>query len=311
MGAVRRKLRQHLTRISRRLFLAGDRVGIHAMPAHYYSPVASRRWMRRNETRWRRPASLRGIEWDLDLQAAWVADVSRYVAEIPLRVVHERSEPVGGFRYGPIEAQMLYCFVRHQAPGRIVEIGSGSTTMLMAEAAGRNAAEDRERARIMAIDPYAHPGLLGLPGVEVRRTDALDLEPDDLGLGANDLLFIDSTHAVKTGSEVPHLYLDLIPALPPDVWIHVHDIYLPYLYSSQVYERFFDWQETTLVAALLTGNPGLEVKACLSALHHERPAALRSAFPDYRPRPMSRGIDMSPGGDFPASLWLQTAPVDR
>ena len=66
---------------------------------------------------------------------------------------------------------------------------------------------------------------------------------------------MDSTHAVRTGSELSHIYLELIPRLKPGVVIHIHDIYLPYLFAPDIYDSMFDWQETTLVAALLTGNP--------------------------------------------------------
>jgi hypothetical protein len=177
----------------------------------------------------------------------------------------------------------------------------------MTDAARRNVAEGRGRTQITAIDPYAHRGLSDLADVEVLRTDALDISASDVHLEANDLLFIDSTHTVRTGSEVPHLYLELIPALPSGVWVHVHDIYLPFLYSSRIYDSFFDWQETTLVAALLTNNDAIDVMACMSALHHARPDVLRSVFPEYRPKPTSEGIVMSKGGHFPASLWLRTA----
>jgi predicted O-methyltransferase YrrM len=238
-----------------------------------------------------------------------MTEMAGYVPEVPLHELYERSERVGGFRYGPIEAQFLYCFVRRQAPRRIVEVGSGSTTLLMVEAVRRNVAEDRGGTRVTAIDPYAHHSLSNLSDVEVLRIDALDISSSELQLEANDLLFIDSTHTVRTGSEVPHLYLELVPTLPPGVWIHVHDIYLPFLYSSQVYDSSFDWQETTLVAALLTNNDAIGVMACMSALHHARPEVLRSVFPEYRPKPMSEGIATSKEGHFPSSLWLRTTEV--
>ncbi len=113
-----------------------------------------------------------------------------------------------------------------------------------------------------------------------------------LSLGAGDLLFIDSTHVVRTGSELAHIYLELIPRLQPGVVIHIHDIYLPYLYSPDIYESMFDWQETTLVAALLTGNPGLRVLA-LSVRAVPRPAgSAGGGLPRVRPlrdRRRSRG----------------------
>jgi hypothetical protein len=128
-------------------------------------------------------------------------------------------------------------------------------------------------------------------------------------LKEGDLLFIDSTHAVKTGSEVIALYLDIIPQLPPNVFIHIHDIYLPYLYPRSMFSDYFASQETSLVLALLTNNRHLDVRCCLSALHYDRPAELKALLSDYRPQDNVEGLGV---GDtrtkhFPSSLWLQTS----
>jgi hypothetical protein len=293
---------------SRRLFSLSDRLGLHILPAHYYSPVAHRKLLRSSEPLWRRPTSLVGVKWDLDGQAAWLQGITGdYPSEMTISRIMQLAEAVGGFRYGPIEAQFLHAYIRRKGPRRIVEIGSGSSTVIMSQAVERNVGEGRSATEIIAIDPYMRPEVGELPYVTVRKIGGLELEADDLGLQAGDLLFIDSTHAVKTGSEVPHLYLDIVPRMPPGVCIHIHDIYLPYLYGPNLYDEFFDWQETALVAALLTGNPRLGVLASLSALHHDRPDVLRAAFPEYQPMPVAAGIATEPGGHFPSPLWLQVA----
>jgi hypothetical protein len=171
-----------------------------------------------------------------------------------------------------------------------------------------NAIEGRHDSRITAIDPYPSPRLESLSNVTVRSVGGLEVTVDDLGLAAGDLLFIDSTHTVRTGSEVPYLYLDVLPQLPPGVIVQIHDIFLPHLYVPHVYSEFFDWQETTLVAALLVNNDQLEVLACMSALHEADPKALATAFPEYRPRRLTAGVyDDAQPGHFPSSLWLRTA----
>ena len=126
-------------------------------------------------------------------------------------------------------------------------------------------------------------------------------------LEAGDVLFIDSTHAVRTGSELARLYLEIIPRLRPGVLVHVHDVVLPYLHMPDVLDNVFDWQETTLLAALLTDNPRLRVLACTSLLHHDRPEDLAQVLPDYRPRRMNNGLyadDGASGDHFPSSIWL-------
>ena len=131
------------------------------------------------------------------------------------------------------------------------------------------------------------------------------------------MLFIDSSHAVKVGSDVVRIYLDIIPKLAKGVLIHIHDIYLPYLYCPHVLETYFGWQETVLVQALLTNNSALKVLASESALHHERQDEMRRVLSDYRPQSDREGFDRFQAlhgidrakreeGHFPNSLWLTT-----
>lgn len=304
-------MREALKTIANRAFMLSDRLGVHVLPAHYYSPVASRRELRTSEPAWRRPLERAPFDTDLDDQLGWIADqVESHTGELPLAALAPLSEGVGGFRYGPIEAQLLHAFIRSSRPSRIVEIGSGSSTVVMSQAVDRNVADGLSPTTIVACDPFTADRLHGLAHVEPRLVGGRDVDDVVDSLGPGDLLFIDSTHAVRTGSELSHLYLELIPRLPAGVVIHIHDIYLPYLYSPDIYSTMFDWQESTLVAALLTGNPGLTVLACLSALHHDRPAALEKYFPEYCAEALVEGVRSgAPTGHFPSSLWLQVADI--
>jgi hypothetical protein len=121
-------------------------------------------------------------------------------------------------------------------------------------------------------------------------------------------LFIDSSHAVKTGSEVLRIYLDIIPALPAGVHIHIHDINLPYEYSRDALSSYYASQETALLLALLTDNPRLSVQACLSALHYDRAEQMHALLPDYLPQANQDGLPAPDAGPahFPSSIWLLT-----
>lgn len=305
-------LRDRAKRLSQLAFALGDRLGVHVLPSHYYSSLPSWRWLRANEDKWRKPTQLLGIDWNLDAQAAWMeAQAAAHVAELPLKPLYAEAESVGGFRYGPIEAQMLYGVIRSTMPHRIVEIGSGSSTLVMSRAAQVNHERAGHKTEIIAIDPFTADKVAELPFVTSRPDHGLDLRASDLGLGPGDMLFIDSTHTVRTGSEVPHIYLELLPALPPGVLVHIHDIYLPYLFSPDLYRSYFDWQETVVVAALLVNNNKLRVRCSMSALHHDRPESLREVFPDYTPASMAEGLFQPEPtrGHFPSSLWLEASSV--
>lgn len=300
-------LRERLKTLSFRLFSAGDRFGVHVLPAHYYSSLPSWRWLRTNEEKWRRPLTTKVVAtWNLEAQAAWVREHGDLGArEFPQDRLVSSARAVGGLRFGVIEAQLLYGVCRRRAPRRIVEIGSGSSTMVMSEAVQRNIADGGGRTEIVALDPFMADVVRDLPHVQSSATSGIDVEASTLGLRSGDLLFIDSTHAVRTGSEVPHLYLEVLPRLPAGVLVHIHDIYLPYLFSPRLYETYFDWQETALVAALLVGNSQFRVEAGLAALASAAHPCLSDTFPDYRPAPTEAGL-ITGNGHYPSSLWLQT-----
>ena len=304
-------LRDTLKSVLPRVNALTERAGVHLEPVHYYSNVPNRAWLRANREVWQKPFLARGMEWSLDDQLAWLQrEVTPHLAEVDgLRAFHQATSQTFGPGYGPIESQVLHGFVRSAAPARIVEVGSGVSTALARAAAERNRAEGRGPTAITCIEPFPKPALRALEGIDLHVVPCQLSPPELFGrLERGDLLFIDSTHAVRTGSELPFLYLDVIPDLPPGVFIHVHDIYLPYLFSPLVLDEVFDWQETVLLAALLTHNDHLRVRCCLSALHHGRQAELAALLPDYRPAPMVHGLAGEPLGTshFPSSIWLET-----
>ncbi|MHA3703717.1 class I SAM-dependent methyltransferase [Jatrophihabitans sp. YIM 134969] len=298
--------REAQKRVAGAVFRAGDRLGVHVLPAHYYSSVPHRAALRRDEDSWRHPLEPMPFPWDLDAQAAWFVDTAaEHGGELPLARLARLAEGVGGMRYGEIEAQFLHAWIRRHTPSQIVEIGSGSSTAVMSDAVARSVTEGRPETKIVACDPYTAGRVAHLPFVSAEATGGTAVGHHVDRLGPGDLVFIDSTHVVRTGSELPHLYLELLPRLPSGVVVHIHDITLPYLYAPDVYASMFDWQETTLLAALLAHSDRFEVLASQSALHHDRPDVIGSVFPEYRPRPMDRGLYAGPDGHFPSSTWLR------
>lgn len=295
-------------KLAQRVFMAGDRLNLHVLPVHYYTPVASRKQLRRTEAQWRRRLDPMPFGWDVEAQAQWVrGQVGDHVAEIPLADLYAGDRE---FRYGPIEGQFLHSWVRTNAPHRIVEIGSGTSTELMSRAVERNVADGRPDTAITACDPYTAAWVEDLPYVTARKVGGLELGEDVLSLDAGDLLFIDSTHVVRTGSELTRIYLELLPQLKPGVIVHIHDIYFPYLFAPDIYTSMFDWQETTLVAALLAGNGRFQVRASFSGLFHDRPEVLRDVFPEFHPAEIVDGVAVAPitvdgDGHFPSPLWLE------
>jgi hypothetical protein len=284
-----------------------SRLGVNVLPVSYYSEVPDRHWLRHNRALWARRILPVGQHWDLSDQVEWLRSTcSPYLQEVTGPAKYPTVE---GFAtsYGPIEAQVLHGVVRSYAPPRIVEIGSGVSTAIMDRASRRNEEESGRRSEITCIDPYPSPGLRQL-SVETIAVPAQAVRADLFAeMTTGDLLFIDSSHAVHTGSEIVPLYLEIIPRLPAGVLIHIHDIYMPYMFSPNLFHMVIDPQETVIVTALLTCNDRLNILASLSAIFHDCPDQLQDVLPDFRPRRMVNGLYASRRGHYPESLWLETA----
>jgi hypothetical protein len=294
-----------------RTFLQLDRVGIHVLPKHYYNPVSDYAWLAKNKALWARRTDLAGVAWDLDQQLLWLEQTCEpYYAEVQgLQLYTEIAASGWGQGYGPIESQVLHCFIRTHRPRRIVEVGSGVSTVCAVRAAAENLRETSIATEICAIEPFPRPALRAMREIRLVPKQVQEQELcffDELGEG--DLLFIDSSHAVKTGSDVLFLYLEVIPRLKPGVFLHIHDIDLPYIYPRNLLSHFHAWQETALLLALLKGNPRLKVLCCLSALHYDRRFEMSAILTDYSPQmDVEEGLaEPDPRGHFPSSIYLIT-----
>ena len=163
-----RRVRDRLKRASFRLFTLGDRLGVHVLPKHYYTSVADYAWLRQNPALWQRPASLVGVRlWDLDAQVDWLQRTCRaHYAEVEgLERYASLAAESFGPGYGPIESQVLHCFVRSHAPRRVVEVGGGVSTAVIVHAAERNRADGKAAVRITTVEPSPGEALRRLPGV--------------------------------------------------------------------------------------------------------------------------------------------------
>ena len=160
---------------------------------------------------------------------------------------------------------------------------------------------NKERAKIptelVSIDPYPKMELMaGLPGLtRLIREKAENVEPDFFSqLEAGDILFIDSSHVVRTGGEINFLYLEVLPRLKPGVLVHVHDIFLPREYPRDWFFRLrHSWTEQYLLQAFLIFNRAYSVTWCSQFMHLRYPRELKLAFPGY---------DES---SLPASFWMR------
>ena len=163
------------------------------------------------------------------------------------------------------DALAYYCLVRKLKPATVIEIGAGFSTLVASAALTQNG-----HGRIVCVEPEPRPFLSTTPHVTLHeiKAQALTVEWLHAHLQDDDVLFIDSTHTVKTGSDCLHLYLRLLPQLKRRLYVHVHDVFLPHglpqnwLTDLQIY-----WTEQYLLLAWLLDNA--KVKILYGSAYHQ------------------------------------------
>jgi hypothetical protein len=295
------------------------RAGLVIVPNHYYTPIADVNNLIQNKEGWAKRSAMPGIEMDIAAQADTLRSlVKPYEPEFRGNATFKEGTSKGfGPGFGYVEAQCLHGLLRALKPKKVIEIGSGVSTSCLLHASALNELEGHH-TQITCIEPNPSSFLRSIRSggkIDLLESPVQNLDPDFfLRLEDGDLLFIDSTHAIKPGGDVIYLYLEVIPRLKPGVILHIHDIYVPYLYQRNLLQlgTFYQWSETALLLALLVGNSQLSVLMCLSLLHYDAPEVLASVFPEYIHQPADSGLcSRTADGHFPSSIYLRIARRSR
>lgn len=193
-----------------------------------------------------------------------------------------------------LDAAAAYAMVRTRKPARIVEIGSGHSTRIMARAV-RDAGL---ATAITCIDPAPRATIGGLDLTHIPAVLA-DADPAIFAtLEAGDILFVDSSHIVMPGTDVDRLFADILPTLPAGVLVHVHDILLPDGYPEAWAWRGYN--EHLAIACLLQGGFDLLWSSHWVATRHG----------DWIEAGAAARIPKNP--EVPeTSVWLEKRPAPR
>jgi len=288
----------------KRYFDLWQQRGFHVTVNHFYEPVPDTRLLASDMFgRERMPA---GIDMNEDRQLALLEDFARRF-RLEYDQFPERLRSGNGFylrnnAFEEVDAEILYCMVRSARPKRIIEIGSGFSTMLMAQAIEQNSRGGGHACRLTSIDPFpnkllcANAGCTNLIRKPVQKVDPALFEL----LGENDLLFIDSSHVLKIGSDVHFEFLEILPRLRPGVLVHIHDIFIPREYPEQwIRNNRWFWSEQYLLEAFLAFNRAFEVVWAGRYMHLRHSQALGAAFRSYQP---ANGLSER---SWPASFWIR------
>ena len=153
-----------------------------------------------------------------------------------------------------LDACALMGLLRHRAPARYLEIGSGHSTMFARYAIDSGGL----KTTITSVDPRPRKEIDVLCDQVVRQPlEDCDLEVFDQ-LEAGDMLFYDGSHRVFTNSDVTVFFLEVLPRLKPGVLVHVHDIFLPDDYPTGWNDRLYS-EQYLLAAMLICTAPPFQV----------------------------------------------------
>lgn len=256
------------------------RAGIFPLRNHYYEPLFDARLLRHPTNLDRH---LPGINWNTDTQLKLLSNLN-FSSEITPLTNQKTDELVFHFGNSSFEsgdAEYLYNIIRYKKPKKIIEIGSGNSTLIAILATKKNSEENPlYKCNHVCIEPYEVPWL-EQTCVKVVREKVEDIAKSIFAeLERDDLLFIDSSHMIRPQGDVLCEYLEIIPTLSDGVIVHIHDIFSPKDYLSKwIVEDVCFWNEQYLLEAFLSCNNQWEIIGALNYLHHNHYSALKQTCP--------------------------------
>jgi len=290
-----------LGKFLKKTFSFWQRLGFHITPVHFYESIPDTRKLK--DSLWETYSELVGIDINekkqLELLSFFVSNFQKEYKDFPLNktlIPYQYYINNGGFE--SVDGEILYCTIRYFKPKRIIEIGSGNSTYLSAQAILENKKEGKGDCELIIIDPYPNkilekgfPGLSKLIKEEVQKIDLSEFGK----LKENDILFIDSSHVLKIGSDVQYEYLEILPRLNKGVIVHMHDIFLPAEYRKEwISKNYIFYTEQYLLQAFLTFNNVFEVLWAGSYMHLTYPQLLEKTFNSYNSKKV-----------WPGSFWIR------
>ena len=260
-------------------FRLWERHGYHITPNHFYSPIPDTRDLERKDFQL---SDCSGIdfrpEFQLKLLKESFDNFSQEYNTFPIKPTNSNEFYLDNDAFSGIDPYIYYCMIRHFKPNTVVEVGSGHSTMLGAQASRLSGS-----TRYVCIDPWPREFISrGVPGIEFIRRKVEDVDLDVfLQLKQNDILFVDGSHVIRTAGDVGFIILEVLPRLAEGVIIHFHDIFLPFDYPKEwivVQQRF--WTEQYLLQAYLVENDHVEVLLASHFISKKYTQTVRQTFPN-------------------------------
>jgi len=238
-------------------------------PGHFYSPINDHDFLKSREDEiWKngdKPEVIEDIELNTDKQLELLKSFSQYYPEIPFKCKKQpdlRYFFKNGV-YDEMDGTILYSMIRTLKPKKIIEAGSGFTSALMMDV--NNLFFDNN-IELTFIEPFPERLYSLMVKKDKINNEVIPTILQDVDLNKfkklepNDILFIDSSHIVKTDSDVQYILFKILPLLKSGVYIHFHDIFYPFQYPKQwILHNRWNWNELYFLRAFLMNNNQFEI----------------------------------------------------
>jgi hypothetical protein len=268
-------------------------------PGHFYSPIVNTvvaKLHLQKLTKLPDNQVIEGIEIDLHKMKKLWSKLIPYFQDFPLNKdksdIYLYSQNNPSYCFG--DALILNAMIRHNKPKQIIEIGSGWSSACIIDAISQESAN----IKLSFIDPYTQL-LEDIAGYILADHRVIKSSVQNVPLSifkelkSGDILFIDSTHILSTGSDVHYELFEILPIIPSGVIIHIHDIFWPFEYpESWILEENRSWNEIYALRAYLTNNPQWEILFFNDYFSKNASTLILDTYPIY---------NNSAG----AALWLQ------
>lgn len=266
---------------------------------HYYSPIIDVENVKKREGEiWKNldKDGIEGIDLDSSRQITLVKDLSAYYEEMPFEE-GKKSDLRYFFEndwYPYTDGILLYSMIRHNKPKKIIEVGSGYSSAIMLDV---NELFFDNNIQLTFIEPHTERLHSLISKKDKTRITIIEKPIQEvssdlfLQLEEGDILFVDSTHVVKTDSDVHKILFEVLPVLKRGVLIHFHDIFYPFEYPKQWVFGGRNWNESYFLRAFLFNNDEFKIKLFSHYLHRHHKEAFSNMPLSYK----------NPGG----SLWLE------
>lgn len=307
MISVEQSIKQFLDRLPYIRSLKSELARYHTLipPGHFFSPIPNMSEVMASRDRvFSRNDALLGIDLNEIDQIAQLEQFSQYQEDVPFYDVSRRlryhiDNDTFSFDDGPI----LHFMLRFLQPARVIEIGSGHSSACMLDT---NDLYLEGRTHFTFIDPYADRLRSILLAQDAESAIIIEKPVQDVDvslfekLEPNDILFVDSSHVMKIGSDLHAIMFEILPRLVPGVHVHFHDVRYPFQYFEPFLNRGFYWNEAYLLRAFLQYNSSFKISFWLNYLLNVHRAEVQRWLP-FLP------IDVSHDNYAGGSIWLKRA----